>query len=150
MTTKTELTPEELSALDDATLLAAYIQARDRKEAAKAAASRAEAVMLTLKSAINARLNERGSDGFKVDGVARVTRITQTRASMSAGEPFFQWMLEQIETRKAMEQDPLEVFAFIQRRVTVDAVKSYMADNNGLPPPGVDVSVVNDVRVTPI
>lgn len=153
-TTPTEIGSQEfeefLSGLNDDEIMTAYMDAKERKSKAKAAADRAETVMLHIKKELLQRLNDRGSDGFKVAGVARVSVVEQFHASIGDSDRFFKWMLSQADVARGEGKDPLEALAYIQRRVTVDAIRSYMAEHDGMAPPAINTSTTREVRVTAI
>lgn len=137
-----ELTDEELAR--------SYMTCRDRKEKADAAADRADGIMKQIKAAMLARMNARGSTGFKIDGVATVSRTLRSSYACEDWTQFLSFILMEANGRAKLGRDPLDAFAFLHRRVATKAVDDWIAANtisNGLPPVGLKAHQEFDVTV---
>jgi len=135
--------------LTDEELVNAYMICRERKEKAAAAEERAEGIMKQIKAAMLAKMNAAGTTGFKVAGVATVSRTLRSFYKSEDRPQFLSWILAHAAGLKALGKDPLDAFAFMHAGITGSAVKDWMDANNGLPPPSIKVTQEYDIRVTP-
>jgi hypothetical protein len=143
----TEPTDINFAELSDADLGRAYMMARERKEKAEAAASRADSVCQEIKQAMLSRMSERGSTGFKVEGVCTVTRVSRQSVGCGDWSAFLPWLIDRaVEARKSGGSGA-DALAFLQKRVTKQTVMDYMDAKDGQTPPGVTVVTEFDVRV---
>ena len=155
MTTETTTAPADPNAINwaeltDDELARSYMTCREREEKAKAAADRAVGIMKEIKAAMLARMNERGSTGFKIDGVATVSRVLRNTYACADWTQFLSFVLAEANGRAKLGHDPLDAFAFLHRRVATKAVDDWIAANtisNGLPPVGLVAHQEFDVTV---
>ena len=133
--------------LTDAELAASYMTCRTRKEQAKEAMDRAAGLMDDIKAAMLARMNERGSTGFKVEGVATVTRVPSMAVKCDDWEQFLSFVLHEAIGNAKLGRNPLEAFAFLHRRVSIGAVQDWMDAHNSLPPVGISAKPEYEVSV---
>lgn len=110
-----------------------YIQMRKSVAAieakAKADAAEYKSKMLMLETWITMKADEEGLDNVKTPyGTAYWSTIAS--ATVADRDAFMRFVREQ------------EAFDMLENRVSKEAVKSYMAENNGLVPPGVDFSQI--------
>lgn len=137
-----EVSVEELQAAADGDLLQAFIALRDRKDAntqvneKKAAAF--EKGLDAISAILIARQQERKIDQISVKGVGTAFRSVRLKVSCGDWTKFHGWLVDQIVERVNANQSTDDLFAFFQRRLTVDTVKQYMKDHEGSVPPAVN------------
>lgn len=148
MTTTTSEEPSvDWASLNDEELATSYMTCRNRKDAAEAAADRADKVMRQIKDAMLARMNAAGTTGYKVAGVATVTRTLKKNVSCADWSLFLPWLLDRASAIAESGGNAMDVFAFLHRRVATGAVEDYMAANGGVPPPAINIMQEYDVSV---
>lgn len=128
----TTLSPKELAEH--------YLKFREAKSQYEEQVNYCKAVMEEIQAAILEYMQATGTESFRVDGVATVTRTTKTNVSCADWNTLFTWMLDRAEELRSQGSDPTQVFAFLQKRVSSTAVKEFMEmDANNAPPPAVNV-----------
>lgn len=86
-----------------------------------------------LRLAVQAMMNEVGTDSAKTPDGYRVILVTNTSARVVDGEAFFDFVADTGD------------FAFMPKRANLEAVLAYIAQNNE-PPPGLEINTVNTLR----
>lgn len=86
-----------------------------------------------LRMAVQAMMNEVGTDSAKTPDGHRVTLVTNTSARVVDGEAYFNFV------------DETGDFTFVQKRANLEAVLAYLAIHNE-PPPGIELTTVNTLR----
>lgn len=118
-------------------LIAKYIEIRDYMKAeADAFAERMKPYdesLTAIEGTIGLMLNEQGLENLKSDmGTAYKTHLFQARVSNKDA------LMEYVTDHGAYE--------LLTAAVSKDAVKDFMAEHQGNPPPGVDVSTITKVN----
>jgi hypothetical protein len=129
--------------LRDDDIVGAYIKLRDMRSATKdkfeAKDNKYAEKIDALQIELLRRYTERGIDQIKVAGVGTSFRSTKVVASCGDWDVFFTWCIEQIDKSRTEGRDPRDVFAFFQKRLTIDTVKQHMETHEGGVPPAVNV-----------
>jgi hypothetical protein len=132
----------DLAEVQDAELVGAFVKLRDKRAERKKEwetkdtqyAERLESIQAELLK----RQTDRGIDQIKVTGVGTAFKSKTMVASCADWPVFFDWCIKEIDKTRAAGGDPSEVFAFFQKRLTIDTVKSFMERNEGGVPPAVN------------
>ena len=126
----------------DDELVSAYVLLRDKRAARKEEFESKDSLYADRLDKIQGELlrrqNERGIDQIKVAGVGTAFKTTKMIAQCADWGVFFNWCVSQVQEHTAAGTDPTEVFAFFQKRLTVDTVKQYMEAHEGGVPPAVN------------
>ncbi len=116
----------KVNELDDATLLKAFIQLRDRRAQRKAAYEADDAGDKDKQAKIEVeflrRFNERGIDNVSSKGVGTAYRSVRTSATVADWDELFGFIQQE------------EAWEMIERRVNKTAVEQYRSVNDELPP----------------
>lgn len=86
-----------------------------------------------LRLAVQAMMNEVGTDSAKIPGGHRVTLVTNISARVVDGKAFFDFVADTGD------------FAFMHKRANLESVMGYLAIHNE-PPPGIEINTVNTLR----
>ncbi|MGF6599773.1 hypothetical protein P3T23_004507 [Paraburkholderia sp. GAS448] len=132
----------------DDELVRAHLMCGRRDDELKEQLRRLKAVEEGIEREMLARMNRRQQDGFRT-GAATVSRTKVNTISCAAeGWPkFYRWLLAEAVRLEKARADPTQVFAYLHRRVTKEAVESYMAANDGRVPPAINVMPAYGVSV---
>jgi hypothetical protein len=116
----------KVNELDDATLLKAFIQLRDRRAQRKADYEADDAGDKDKQAKIEVeflrRFNERGIDNVSSKGVGTAYRSVRTSATVADWDELFGFIQQE------------EAWEMIERRVNKTAVEQYRTVNDELPP----------------
>jgi hypothetical protein len=116
----------KVNELDDATLLKAFIQLRDRRAQRKADYEADDAGDKDKQAKIEVeflrRFNERGIDNVSSNGVGTAYRSVRTSATVADWDELFGFIQQE------------EAWEMIERRVNKTAVEQYRTVNDELPP----------------
>jgi hypothetical protein len=138
-----EITPIDLKDIRDDDIVGAYIKLRDMRDTAKkkfeSRDDKYAARIDSLQMELLRRYEERGIDQIKIAGIGTSFKSTKTVASCGDWDVFFSWCLDQADKLRSEGGDPRDVFAFFQKRLTIDTVKQYMEAHEGGVPPAVNV-----------
>lgn len=142
--------PEDtLKEVRDDELVGAYITLRDKRKDRKVQWETIDnqyaAQLDKIQGELLRRQDERGITQIKVAGVGTAYKSTSVVASCADWDVFNQWLVAQIQGHLENGTDPTQVFAFFQKRLTIDTVKQFMENNEGGVPPA--VNVVNSYTV---
>lgn len=123
--------------INDADLVRKYVELRDRKkqveERLKEELAPLSNAMDTIEAALLQRMNESGAESIKTEhGTAYKSKFMATR----------------VADREALMAfvRAKEAFHLLSAAVSKDAVRDYMEQSGGNPPPGVDVSFTTNVN----
>lgn len=81
------------------------------------------------------QMQERGVSQEKVIGVGTVYTYKSVKASIEDDSAFFSWVREK------------DAFEALERRVKSSFVQTYMADHDGVPPPGLNIFTEMQARM---
>lgn len=97
-----------------------------------------------LMNAVRKQAADAGVDSITVKGIGTLYQRTLSSASCGDWELFYEWLLQSAKDAEAAGADPREIFAFLNRKVTIDTVDQYMKDHGGEVPPGINFSKSKD------
>lgn len=135
-------TVDEITVARDDELIGAFITLRDKRDVRKKEFEEKDSMYASrldqLQAELLRRQNERGIDQIKVAGVGTAFKTTKMVAQCADWDVFFDWCISQVDQAREKGGDPKDVFAFFQKRLTVDTVKQFMERNEGGVPPAVN------------
>lgn len=141
----------DLTEPTDGELVTAYIELDDKYKTVKKNYDIREAQYKDRLKAVQAELLRRqtaqGTTQIKVAGVGLAYQSTKMVASCADWDVFFNWSVTQIQKALTEGTDPTAVFAFFQKRLTIDTVKHFMENNEGGVPPAVNTMTEYTVTV---
>lgn len=135
----TTQSPEELAK--------AYIKSREVKAELNKRIDKLEEMQKAIQAAMLHHMNETGTTGFKVPGVASVSITSKQVFACADWVTFRNWAITQIDHARKTGGDPTEIFSFLQSRLSSTAIKDYMEVNDGVVPPAVNVLTEQTVSV---
>lgn len=131
-----------LSACRDDEIVSAFVMLRDKRDARKKEFEAKDTLYATRLDALQGELlrrqNERGIDQIKVAGVGTAFKTKKMVVQCADWAVFFNWCVEEIKAALTAGRDPTDIFAFFQKRLTVDTVKQFMEAHEGGVPPAVN------------
>lgn len=140
----------DLTSCRDDEIVGAFIALRDKRDVRKKEWEEKDSKYADrldkLQGELLRRQNERGIDQIKVAGVGTAFKTTKMIAQCADWDVFFDWCVSQVDDARTKGTDPKDVFAFFQKRLTIDTVKTYMGHNEGGVPPA--VNVINQYAVS--
>jgi hypothetical protein len=144
---------EEVSLIEcrDDELVSAFVLLRDKRDVRKKEFEAKDSLYADRLDKIQGELlrrqNERGIDQIKVAGVGTAFKTTKMIAQCADWDVFFNWCVNEVISASEAGRDPKEVFAFFQKRLTVDTVKQFMEAHEGGVPPAVNAVIQYAVSV---
>ena len=133
----------DLTKFTDRDLAEAYITLRDRKKESSKVAAKVEAGFNDALDQIGVvfltRLNERGTKSTSIEGVGSVTKKMKVQPSSGDWKLTYNFLIDEAIRLRSENKDATEIFAYLQKRLTIKPINDYIAAHDGDVPPGVNV-----------